>query len=116
METAQVLIIDDSELACELMVGLLEDAGIACRSLPSAIGATQLITQAKLSVVVTDVNMPNMPGYNLVTMLRSNPRTGHVKVALISELDRETLLDIARRVEADGVLEKSRMDHDLVPL
>lgn len=116
MDTAQVLLIDDSELARELMTDLLEDAGIACRSLPSAIGATQLITHEKLGVVVTDVNMPTIPGNNLVSMLRGNPRTGHVKVALISELDRETLYDLGRRVHADGVIEKSRMDRDLVPL
>ncbi len=112
-EQPRVLVIDDSEISLELMAGVLEDAGIAVITLPGPIGATQAVLKAGIQVLVTDVNMPALPGHNLISLFRGNERTKHIKVVLVSSLPEAQLNKIARESGADGVVQKDHIDREL---
>lgn len=112
----KVLVIDDSEISLELMSGVLEDAGMDVVKLTGPIGATQTVVKFDINVLVTDVNMPALPGHNLITLFRGNRRTEHVKVVLVSSLPEDQLNQIAEEYGADGVVQKDRVETDLVRL
>ncbi|MEN9580017.1 MAG: hypothetical protein RJA70_3026 [Pseudomonadota bacterium] len=109
----KVLVIDDSEISLEMMVGVLEDHKIAALSIPGPIGATQLVIKRDIHVIVTDVNMPALPGHNLISLFRGNRRTSHVKVILVSSLPEAQLDQLARDSGADGAVQKDRIETDL---
>lgn len=94
---------------------LLRAAGHEVTELASPIGATAKILEKEIRVVVIDVNMPTIRGDKLAMMLRRNPRLSHLGVVLISGLDLDELQNVARAVEANGVVTKEQMRDTLVP-
>lgn len=114
VEAAQVLVIDDSEIAVEGMIEALRVASIAAIGMPSAIGATRTVLRYNIRVVVADVNMPVLTGNNLVSLIRNNPKLAGVKIVLVSGLARDQLVKMAKECGADGVVAKDDVDFELV--
>jgi CheY-like chemotaxis protein len=103
----KVLVIDDDDIARELMVSILQDGGYETIDLVSPIGATQTILREKIDVLVLDVMMPALSGDKLAKMLRSNDRMKNLVIILVSGAsDFESLQRLARSVKADAVLAK----------
>jgi CheY-like chemotaxis protein len=110
----RILIIDDDDIARELLSSCLAGEGYDVSELPSPIGATKTIIDKKINVVVLDVMMPEVSGDKLAKMLRGNPRMGRVGIVLVSSLKTEELRRLQRESGADATVEKSRIRQDLV--
>lgn len=52
------VVIDDSDIDREVMVGLLRSAGIEAHGLPSPIGATRAAREHGAMVAIVDQNLP----------------------------------------------------------
>lgn len=102
----KALVIDDDDIARELIVSVLEDGGYETFDLPSPIGATQVIIDRGIEIVVLDLFMPAMSGDKLAKMLRSNPRLQALTIVLVSSCDIAQLQDLADSVKADAVVPK----------
>jgi CheY-like chemotaxis protein len=102
----KALVIDDDDIARELIVSVLEDGGYETFDLPSPIGATQVIIDRGIEIVVLDLFMPAMSGDKLAKMLRSNPRLHALIIVLVSSCDIEQLEGLANSVKADAVVAK----------
>lgn len=110
----RTLIIDDDDIARELLRSNLEDAALTVFDLPSPIGATKKIIDEKINVVVLDVMMPEVSGDKLAKMLRGNPKMGRVGIVLVSSLKPDELRRLQKESGADEIVEKSRIRQDLV--
>jgi CheY-like chemotaxis protein len=104
---ARVLLIDDDDIARELLASLLREGGHHVLELPSPIGATRAIVNNAIEIVVLDVFMPQMDGDKSAKMLRENPRLAGLIIVLVSSCDPTQLEEIATRVRADAVVSKS---------
>jgi CheY-like chemotaxis protein len=102
----RALVIDDDDVARELLVSVLQDGGHETIDLPSPIGATRAIIEKRVDVVVLDLLMPLISGEKLVRMLRANPRLRGLRIVLVSSCDPEQLRGLAKNVGADAVVEK----------
>jgi CheY-like chemotaxis protein len=80
----RALVIDDDDIACELLASVLEDVSWEVHRLPSPIGATKLIVDKKIHVVVADLMMPDITGDKFARLLRGNPRIARVGIVLVS--------------------------------
>ena len=83
----KALVIDDDDIARELIVSVLERGGYETFDLPSPIGATQTILDRGIEIVVLDLMMPALSGDKLAKMLRSNPRLRDLTIVLVSSCD-----------------------------
>lgn len=110
----RALIIDDDDIARELLRSSLEDAKFDVFELPSPIGATKKIIDEKINVVVLDVMMPEVSGDKLAKLLRGNPKMGRVGIVLVSSLAPEELRKLQRESGADAIVQKGRIRQDLV--
>jgi CheY-like chemotaxis protein len=111
---ARVLVIDDDEIARELLVSILRDGAHDVFDLPSPIGATQLIASRGIDVVVLDLMMPALSGDKLAKMLRSNPRLRGLGIVLVSSCDIRELEELAARVNANAVVSKRHVRENLL--
>ena len=105
---ARILIVDDDEADRIVLSTILERAGHETflvedgRTALSTFGATQI------EVVITDLQMPEMHGLELITVLReASPRPA---IIALSGTGRDQL-DMAQAVGADETLMKP-VDHD----
>jgi len=81
-QKTRVLVIDDNEVKRYTITHTLRSAGFAVLEGASAADALRLALQATL--VVLDVKMPDLDGFEVCRQLKANPATAHVPVLLLS--------------------------------
>jgi CheY-like chemotaxis protein len=108
-----VLIIDDSDIARELMRESLHRHGHRVLTMPSPIGATQTILRESIDVVVIDVNLPTINGDQLAKLFRKQNRLDRVGLVLVSGIDLGALEKLARESKADAVVTKDQLQERL---
>lgn len=113
---ADVLVIDDSDIARQSMVRALRAGGLSVIDLPSPIGATRAILRSAVRLVVIDINMPTMRGDKLAALFRQSERLKDVKLVLVSGVDADQLDMLAAQVGANGVVAKSEGNDSLVKM
>jgi DNA-binding response OmpR family regulator len=110
----RVLVIDDDDIARELLASTIEAEGHDVFELPSAIGASREIYCQAIDAVVLDVVMPDINGDKLAKLLRGNSRGDSLVIVLVSSRPVEELEGLARGAGADAVVPKERVRADLV--
>ncbi len=95
-----VLIVDDSPSNLEVLSRMLRERGYRFRV---ANGGRRAIASAQAQppdIVMLDITMPEMDGYEVCELLKKDPRTGEVPVIFISALD--DALDKVRAFRVGG--------------
>jgi two-component system chemotaxis response regulator CheY len=105
----RVLIVDDSSTARSLIKKSLDVCGLATtRYLEASNGreALDILKNEAVDLVLTDVNMPEMDGVNLLRRIKSSPKLFDVPVVVITSLKNRTAEQILKREQAVAVLGK----------
>ncbi|KOP27328.1 chemotaxis protein CheY [Hapalosiphon sp. MRB220] len=101
-----ILIVEDSPSELELMSHYLRESGYNVIKTSSAKeGLEQAISQQP-DVIVTDVVMPGMSGFELCRSLKKNPATQKVPIVICSSKNQEIDRLWAMRQGADAYLTK----------
>lgn len=110
-----VLVVDDSSITLAMVRALLRRHGYDTVETQSAPGALALITGAKPGVVIADLKMPGMNGYELAQAIRSDPALADLPIVFYTAYY-EAAQDCARTVEvADTrIVPKSGEPHLLI--
>jgi len=82
-----ILVVDDRESNRHLMKEILENAGhrVACAS--DGAQAIDLAITTQPDVILLDVKMPGMDGFEVAELLRKRERTRHTPIVFISAFD-----------------------------
>ena len=87
-DTATVLIVEDDQALLEGLADLLEiaDVGYDLNIITAADGVAGLnaIREQTPDLVVSDIMMPRMGGYDLLNHIRKNPRWLHIPVIFLT--------------------------------
>ncbi len=86
-EAAKILVVDDTPHNVKLLVDLLGAKGYKVRSATSGPEALQSIEQETPDLVLLDIVMPEMTGYEVCKRVRENPKTAALPVVLVTSLD-----------------------------
>ncbi|MEM9089370.1 MAG: response regulator [Cyanobacteria bacterium P01_F01_bin.53] len=84
-----ILVVDDSPMLREMISGLLDKSGLTITVAKDGQEAKEKISANPPDLVVLDVVMPNMNGYELCRWVKSNPETQNVLVILCSSKSEE---------------------------
>jgi twitching motility two-component system response regulator PilH len=80
-----VMIVDDSNALREIIANMLRESGIEVISAEDGVQALEKIEQVtQLDLVVLDIVMPNMNGYELCRHIKKNPKTQNIPVVMCS--------------------------------
>lgn len=79
-----VLIADDSEMVCNFHSYILKNAGYKTISAIDGADALEKLLQNHVDLVATDINMPNMDGYEFVKRIRAIPEYEDLPIIMIS--------------------------------
>lgn len=104
--SASILVVDDHEQNLELLQAYLEDIGCRIRSARDGIEAMQEIQAEQPDLVILDVMMPRMSGFQVCSEIKSVPETRDIPVVMVTALS--DVGDVERAVEsgADDFLTK----------
>jgi DNA-binding response OmpR family regulator len=95
---ARILIAEDTPQAAELLVAFLDDAGYELRVAGDGEQTLQEVAAWKPDLILLDIMMPRISGFEVCKRLRANPATQHIGILMITALDQHS--DIERAVEA----------------
>ena len=103
----RVLVVDDSITTRMMERNLFEAAGYAVRAAADGIDAWEILQSEEIDVIVSDVDMPRMDGFELTERVRSNPRLAELPVVLVTALEAREDKERGIRVGANAYVLKS---------
>ncbi len=81
-----ILLVDDDRVIQKMVGGYLERTGYTVRKASNGVEALQLVHEEVPDLVITDVRMPELNGFELTTRLRSHHRTASIPILMFSDL------------------------------
>jgi putative two-component system response regulator len=84
--TGTILVVDDQAANRELLDELLTTQGFKVIAVPDGASALLELTRTQLDLVLMDVMMPNLSGFEICEKMKSNPETCLIPVVLITAL------------------------------
>ncbi|TAN70601.1 MAG: two-component system response regulator [Methylobacter sp.] len=96
--SADILIVDDTLANLQLLSSLLKEQGYKVRPANSGALALQAVAKKKPDLILLDIKMPEMNGYEVCAALKDNPETENIPVLFISALN-----DVADKIKAFNV-------------
>jgi two-component system chemotaxis sensor kinase CheA len=94
-----VLLVDDAPFFRNMLAPVLKAAGFAVTSAATGEEALALIAAGRrFDVVVTDLEMPGMDGFELAAAVRGNPRTAELPIIGLSSLVSAEAIERGKRV------------------
>ena len=102
----RILTIDDSKTMRDMLMLTLVDAGFDVLQAVDGQDGVDLAERENFDIVITDINMPRMDGYEVIRQLRKRPEHQATPILVLtteSETDKKT---IAREAGATGWLVK----------
>jgi two-component system chemotaxis sensor kinase CheA len=82
-----ILVVDDSITTRTMERNLLESAGYRVEVAVDGIEAWTTLNAGRFDLVVSDVDMPRMSGFELTARIRADPRLANLPVVLVSALE-----------------------------
>ncbi|HBS28796.1 MAG TPA: two-component system response regulator [Phycisphaerales bacterium] len=106
LAAASLLLVDDHEQNLELLQAYLEDVGCTVRTARDGIEAMREVARLQPDLIVLDVMMPRMSGFQVCAQLKDDPATRDIPVVMVTALS--DVGDVERAVEsgADDFLTK----------
>jgi putative two-component system response regulator len=87
---AKILLVDDEPLNLRLLVTLLKAEGYATISAESGAEALVLAAQRRPDLILLDIMMPEMDGFEVTRMLKADHRTSKIPIIVTTALDDHT--------------------------
>lgn len=94
----RILIADDNPQVVELMEANLDELGAQLKSSADGEATLKMVQEWKPDLLLLDIMMPKMSGFEVCKRLRANPATKGLAIIMVTALDQP--VDIERAVEA----------------
>jgi len=107
----RLAIIDDDEIARYVLRQALAGTGHSILETTNGEDGLALVARELPDLVFLDLDMPGLDGYEVLTRLKSDPRTQNVPVAIVTSAALERG-DLARLDEAIGILPKDAISRE----
>lgn len=85
--TKKILLIDDSKTQLYSLKLILSKAGFEVITADNAIGGIEMAYQNMPDLVISDIVMPNINGYQLCRLLKNDANTKHIPIVLLTILE-----------------------------
>ena len=117
IENDRVVVVADDSISVRKFVGrMLEKAGYRVKLASDGLEASELVAQIGCHLVITDLEMPRMNGYELMAHLRQNPVTRKIPVLVVTSRAGAKHRDRAMKEGAAAFLTKPVQEDQLVAI
>jgi two-component system chemotaxis sensor kinase CheA len=105
-----VLVVEDSITSRSLLKNILESAGYSVATAVDGIDAYTALKTATFDLVVSDVEMPRMDGFDLTAKIRADKHLSELPVVLVTALEQREHRERGIEVGASAYIVKSSFD------
>ncbi|MDM9629432.1 PleD family two-component system response regulator [Rhizobium sp. S152] len=112
--TARILVVDDIPANVKLLEARLVAEYFDVLTAADGYQALAICEKNQVDLVLLDIMMPGMDGFEVCERLKANPKTAHIPVVMVTALDQPTDRVHGLRVGADDFLTKPVNDLQLI--
>jgi CheY-like chemotaxis protein len=109
-----ILVADDSDVVLKQCESLLTAAGYNVLLAADGVDALRMIREEHPDVVVLDLLMPRMTGFDVLREVRQDERIRDTMVLAISSVYKDNILDFLHQLGAAGFIDKMQLQEALV--
>src|ERR1017187_7826016 len=88
-QPASILVVDDAPANLQVLTGMLKDRGYKTRPVPSGKLSLQAAKAHRPDLILLDINMPEMNGYEVCEHLKADDQLKGIPVIFISALNEQ---------------------------
>ena len=114
MQDKQILVVEDEEDILELVSFNLKKQGYQVRGVTSGEEALQEVRRKIPSLIILDLMLPGVDGFDVCKSLKNNPRTKAVPIVMLTARSEEADIVIGLELGADDYLTKPFSPKELI--
>jgi DNA-binding response OmpR family regulator len=104
-----ILLVEDDDNLANVYETRLHAEGFITKRVNNGEDALAVALQVKPDLIVLDIMMPKVSGFDVLDILRNTPETANVKVIMLTALSQESDRDRAKALGVDDYLVKSQV-------
>jgi CheY-like chemotaxis protein len=101
-----ILVVDDSSTVRKFVAASLNMKGFRVITAADGIEALERMPAEKINLIILDLNMPDMDGFELMRTLRETPEYHEIPIIVLSSMTDLKNKDLALEMGATAFLEK----------
>jgi len=101
-----VLIVDDSSTNLVLLEAILQEEGYRTFTAINAKEAFSIIEHSKPDIILLDLLMPQVSGFDILEKLKSNLSTSEIPVVVVSAVNTKENIELCKDLGAAGFFSK----------
>jgi DNA-binding response OmpR family regulator len=107
--TKKILLVEDDDALSSVYQTRLQAEGFDLRRVPNGEDALAAALEYKPDLILLDVMMPKVSGFDVLDILRNTPETTNVKVVMLTALSQDSDKQRAESLGVDDYLVKSQV-------
>jgi len=105
----KILFVEDDEALAGVYSMRLEAEGFQVRRVPNGEDALAAALEYRPDLILLDVMMPKVSGFDVLDILRNTPETANMKIVMLTALSQESDRQRAQSMGVDDYLVKSQV-------
>lgn len=106
---SRILLVEDDDALANVYMTRLQAEGFEVRRVNNGEDALASALSYKPDLVVLDVMMPKVSGFDVLDILRNTPETANLKIIMLTALSQDSDQERAKSLGADDYLVKSQV-------
>ncbi|MFO0920306.1 MAG: response regulator [Candidatus Saccharimonadales bacterium] len=105
----KILLVEDDDALASVYITRLKTEGFNVHRVPNGEDALASTLEYKPDLILLDVMMPKVSGFDVLDILRNTPETANVKIIMLTALSQEADKEKAEKLGVDDYLVKSQV-------
>jgi two-component system chemotaxis sensor kinase CheA len=110
LEARSILVVEDSITSRTLLKNILEAAGYLVSTAVDGVEALNALLEGRFDLVISDIEMPRMNGFDLCTKVRADKRLEHLPLMFVTSLETPQERERGLDVGANAYIAKASFD------
>lgn len=105
----KILLVEDDDGLANVYMARLEAEGLDVKRVADGEDALAVAVDYKPNLILLDIMMPKVSGYDVLDILRNTPETANIKIIMLTALGQDSDKEKADKLGADDYLVKSQV-------
>lgn len=105
----RLLLVEDDQGLASVYTTRLQAEGFDVRHVPNGEDALSNALEYKPDLILLDVMMPKISGFDVLDILRNTPETANIRIIMLTALNQDKDVERAKKLGVDDYLVKSQV-------